>query len=345
MADAKTAAEPFASRWKRRVRTIPTMLAVTIFAVAASPLILLAAGAVDIAKGRLRMPTVRVALFLLQYAINDTIEIALAPVYWMMAGFGTRLGEPSSLLRHERLQQWSIDIMVRRAERLLGLRIDINAESMQALHPGPVIVICRHVNIVDASLPTVLYQRLGFRTRGAIMAELLADPGFDLIYGRTGSVFIPRDNGAEARAMIQRLSEGIDSTTALVVFPEGRLFRPDRLDRTMTRLAVESPERALRLAPLRHVLPPRPGGALALLDAIPAADVVVIAHTGLDQFGSFTELAKAVPLGEPILVAAWRVPAAEIPSGDGERAEWLDEQWMRVDHWVAQSCDGATHVS
>jgi len=26
--------------------------------------------------------------------------------------------------------------------------------------PGPVIVICRHVSIVDASLPTLLYQQL-----------------------------------------------------------------------------------------------------------------------------------------------------------------------------------------
>ena len=345
MADPKTDAEPFASRWKRRVRTIPTMLAVTVFGVAASPLILVAAAVVDIARRRFRLPTVRVALFLLQYAINDTIEIALAPVYWMLAGFGTRLDKPRSCRRHERLQQWSVDIMVRRAERLLGLRIDIDVESMQALHPGPVIVFCRHVNIVDASLPTVLYQRLGFRTRGAIMGELLADPGFDLIYGRTGSVFIPRDNGADARAMIQRLSERIDSTTAVVIFPEGRLFRPDRLERTMSRLAVQSPERALFLAPLRHVLPPRPGGALALLDAIPAADVVVIAHTGLDRFGSFTELAKAVPLGDPIRIVAWRVPAADIPSGDSERTEWLDEQWLRVDHWVAQSCDGANHVS
>ena len=345
MAHGKTAAEPFASRWKRRVRTIPTMLAVTAFGLAASPLILVSAAAVDIAKRRFRMPSVRVALFLLQYAINDSIEIVLAPVYWMLAGFGTRLDQPGSRRRHERLQQWSVDIMVRRAERLLGLRIDIDEESMQALHPGPVIVFCRHVSIVDASLPTVLYQRLGFRTRGAIMAELLADPGFDLIYGRTGSVFIPRDEGSAARAMIRRLSEGIGTTTAVVIFPEGRLFHPDRLNRTLSRLAVQSPERAVRLAPLRHVLPPRPGGALALLDAIPAADVVVIAHTGLDRFGSFTELAKAVPLGDPIRVVAWRVPAAEIPSGDRERTRWLDEQWLRVDHWVDGLCDTPTHVS
>ena len=333
-------AEPFGSRWKRRVRTIPAMLAITAAGVVASPLILAVAAVVDIVKRRFRMPTVRVALFVLQYALNDSIEIVLAPVYWVRAGFGMTLDRPPSLRRHERLQQWSLDVMVRRAERLLGLRIEIDPESMRALCPGPVIVFCRHVNIVDASLPSVLYQRLGYRSRGAIMAELLADPGFDLLYGRTGSVFIPRDNGSEARTMLRHLSEGIDSKTAVVVFPEGRLFRPGRLQRSMTRLAQENPVRAARLAPLGHVLPPRPGGVLALLDAIPTADVVVIAHSGLDGFGSFAELAKAVPLGEPIRVTAWRVPTAEIPDGDTERIQWLDEQWLRVDHWVAQSGDG-----
>ena len=87
---------------------------------------------------------------------------------------------------------WSIDVLARRAERLLGLRIDLDADGADALEPGPVIVLCRHVNIVDASLPTLLYQRFGYHTRGVIMAELLADPGFDLIYTRTGSVFIPQ---------------------------------------------------------------------------------------------------------------------------------------------------------
>ena len=345
MATGKLTAEPFASRWKRRVRTIPMMLAITVAGVVASPLVVVSAAAVDIVKGRFRMPTVRVALFLLQYAINDSVEIILAPVYWMLAGLGTRLDQPASLRRHERLQQWSIDVMARRAERLLGLRIDIDAESMQALCPGPVIVFCRHVNVVDASLPTVLYQRLGYRTRCAIMAELLADPGFDLIYGRTGSVFIPRDHGLEARVMLQRPSEGADSRTAAVIFPEGRLFRPDRLERTMSRLAEQSPERALSLASLRHVLPPRPGGALALLDAMPGADVVVIAHAGLDRFASFAELAKAVPLADQIRVIAWRLPASEIPNGDQERTRWLDEQWLGVDDWVAQSRDGVTPQS
>ncbi|MEP7113338.1 MAG: 1-acyl-sn-glycerol-3-phosphate acyltransferase [Ilumatobacteraceae bacterium] len=311
------------------------MLGVTIVGVIGSPAIVAAVAVVDLAKGRFRLPSVRVTLFLLQYAINDSIEILLAPVYWILAGFGARLDHRKSIARHERLQRWSIDVLARRAERLLGLRLHIDPASVAALTPGPVIVLCLHVNIVDASLPTLLYQRLEYRTLGVIMAELLADPGFDLIYGRTGSVFIPRDDRTEARTRVRRLVRAVDSTTAVVIFPEGRLFRPDRLERSLARLALENPERAARLASLGRVLPPRPGGVLTLLDALPV-DVVVIAHSGLDQFASFTELAKAVPLREPIRVTAWRVPADQIPADDGERIAWLDRQWVLVDDWVAR---------
>jgi Acyltransferase len=250
-----TVAEPFASRWKRRARTIPIMLSITVLGVFASPAIVAVAVAVDVAHRRFRLPTARVALFLLQYAINDSIEIVLAPVYWMLAGFGTKLGQPKSVHRHERLQQWSIDVLARRAEHLLGLRLDIDPASIPALTPGPVIVLCRHVNIVDSSLPALIYQRLGYRTRSVIMADLLADPGFDLFYNRTGSVFIPRDNGPEARAIVRALGERVDTTTAFVIFPEGRLFRPDRLERAVSRLALDNPGRFARLASLRHVLP------------------------------------------------------------------------------------------
>ncbi|MDH3682776.1 MAG: 1-acyl-sn-glycerol-3-phosphate acyltransferase [Acidimicrobiia bacterium] len=311
------------------------MLGATVVGVLASPIILAVAAVVDLVLGRFRLPTVRVTLFLLQYGINDSIEIVLAPVYWLLAGFGTRLDRPRSIRRHERLQQWSIGVLARRADRLLGLRLEIDPASMDALTTGPVIVLCRHVNVVDASLPTLLYQRLGLRTRGVIMAELLADPGFDLIYGRTGSRFIPRDNAPEARVMLSGIGRGVDDGTAVVIFPEGRLFRPDRLERTMTRMAETNSERAQRLTTLRHVLPARPAGVLALLDNVPGADAVVIAHAGLDRFASFRDLARAVPLRKPIRVVAWRVPAATVPVDDLERIEWLDDQWLRVDEWVA----------
>jgi 1-acyl-sn-glycerol-3-phosphate acyltransferase len=312
------------------------MLGATLAGIVLLPFLLACAAALDVFHSRFRFPSVRVLLFVLQYAINDTVEIVLAGPYWLLAGFGRRLDGAASIRRHQRLQAWSIGVLARRAERLLGLRIELDVAGAAALLPAPAIVLCRHVNLVDASLPTLLYQQRGVASRGVIMAELLADPGFDLIYGRTGSVFVPRDNGPEARALVGGLAGALDDSTVAVIFPEGRLFRPDALQRAVARLAGTNPERAVRLDGLRHVMPPRPGGVLALLDALPGTDVVVLAHTGLDRFASFAELARAVPLRDPVAVTAWRIAAENVPADPLDRITWLDDQWLRVDAWCVE---------
>lgn len=309
------------------------MLGATAAAIVLLPLLVPVAAVADLARGRRRLPTVRMLLFLVQYGVNDSVEILLAGPYWLLAGLGRRLGSPTSIERHQRLQAWSISVLARRAERLLGVRVELDPASAHALVPAPAIVLCRHVSVLDASLPSWLYLQRGVASRGVIMAELLADPGFDLIYGRTGSIFIPREDGDEARRMVRDLAGALDASTVAVIFPEGRLFRPDALTRAQARLAASAPERAARLDGLTHVLPPRPGGVLALLDALPGTDVVVIAHTGLDDAAAFADLARAVPLRDPITVTAWRISAAEVPPGAADRIAWLDTQWRRVDEW------------
>jgi 1-acyl-sn-glycerol-3-phosphate acyltransferase len=203
-----------------------------------------------------------------------------------------------------------------------------------ALEPGRLIVCCRHVNLLDSSLPSVPFCDPDVHVRGVIMAEMLADPGFDLLYGRLGSVFIPRDNAPEAHRALARLGGGLDENSVAVILPEGRLFRPEVLDRSRQRLAARDPLRAAGLAGLRHVLPPRPGGFNSLLDAAPTADVVVVAHAGLDGYPRFADLARNVPLRHPIKVAAWRTSRADLPADPAERTEWLDTQWRRMDDWI-----------
>ncbi|MEZ5227737.1 MAG: 1-acyl-sn-glycerol-3-phosphate acyltransferase [Acidimicrobiales bacterium] len=242
--------DTFRSRWARRARTIPTMLGATALGLLLSPLLLPVAIIIDLLPRRRRLPTARTLLFLLQYGLNDSVEILLAPVYWVRAGFGTRLDDAASIERHERLQRWSIDLLARRAEQLLGLRLELEPGAIEALTPAPAILLCRHVSVVDASLPALLYQRLGIATRGVMMAELLADPGFDLIYTRTGSVFIDRDDRPAAVAAVRQLGAAAFEGRPTVIFPEGRLFRPGRLGRALAQLQEGHPDRAERLATL-----------------------------------------------------------------------------------------------
>ena len=202
----------------------------------------------DTLSGRLRLPRLRLFGIALQYLFNDTVEILLSPLLWVAAGFGTRLDSPASVRRHARLQRWSIEILARRTEQLLGLRIEVVGDAV--LDPAPVIVLSRHASLLDASLPALLYSGLPqYSVRGVIMSEMLSDPGFDLLYGRLGSVFINRDRGVQARTAIRALGEGLDDTSVGVICPEGRLFDPAALERALARLTESDPDRA---AGLRH---------------------------------------------------------------------------------------------
>jgi 1-acyl-sn-glycerol-3-phosphate acyltransferase len=242
------------------------------------------------------------------------------------------------------MQRWSIELLARRAEQLLGLRIEIDGEA--ALRPAPAIVLSRHVSLADASLPVLLYgPEIGYDARGVIMSEMLSDPGFDLLYGRLGSVFINRDGGEQAQDAIRRLGEGLDERSVAAIYPEGRLFRPDALERALCQLGESDPVRAERLRSLEHVLPPRPGGVLSLLDGAPDADVVIVAHAGFEAVPSIAELSRRAPLDQAIKVAVWRVPRALIPDDPERCVKWLDDEWLRLDRWVDAQIRGTCFTS
>jgi len=332
VAGVMTTNEPRATTWKRRAVTIPSVLAMTVVAALGFPLLAPLAIFADLVRMRLRLPTIRVYLFVLQYLLNDSVEIVAAPLLWMAAGFGTRLRSPRSIERHDRLASWSVQLLRHRAEQLLGLKVEMSADTRAAAFgPGPVIVLSRHISLFDASLPGILYQDEDFKVTGVIMAELLADPGFDLIYGRTGSVFIARDDGLKAVQSIRAMTRNSDERSAAVIFPEGRLFRPAVRDRLLVRLAEKDPERAAHLSGLTSLLPPRPGGVLAMLDAMPHADVVLLNHTGLDSLGRMADLLHRAPLTQPIVIDAERIPRCTIPTDPASQTRWLDQLWLDLD--------------
>ncbi len=313
------------------------MLALTVAAIASAPVLAPTCAVVDVLRRRRRLPTLRTYLFFLQYLINDSVEILAAGPLWLLAGFGKGLDRPSSQRRHQGLQAWSIRILARRAQQFLGIRIQLNEFADSALGSGPAIVICRHVSLLDAALPALLYLRHDIHTSGVVMAELLADPGFDLLYQRAGSVFIPRDSAPEAVEVVNRLATNLPTGNVAVIFPEGRLFRRELLERSLTRMSERDPVRHDRMSQLKHLLPPRAGGFRTLLDALPDADVVVINHAGLDRYPAFADVARHAPLDKPIQVSVHRVPRAEIPVDAAARTEWLDTQWLAMDQWVDQT--------
>ncbi len=318
---------------KRRLATVPAMLVSTLLAFITAPVVLPILAGADLLRLRRKLPMVRLYLFVLQYLFNDSTEVLLAPWLWVRAGFGTTLDGAPSRRRHMSLQRWSGDILIRRAESLLGLRVEI--ERAELLDDRNAIVVSRHVNTLDCSLVgAVCLSDRQVQLRAVAMAELLSDPGFDLVYGRLGSVFADRHGGQSERDAIRELGERMDSDSVSVIFPEGRLFRSDRLAKYLARLEDSDPVRAAKLIELRNVLPPHPGGSLSLLGGAPRADVVVLGHVGFEGLPSLAELSKSAPVDHPIRVRLWRFDRATIPMDSSRQVEWLDQRWLELDDWV-----------
>jgi 1-acyl-sn-glycerol-3-phosphate acyltransferase len=331
-----TSDETRADRIARRRRTVPTMLGMAVGAWLALPLAVPAAVAVDLWHRRWRVPTLRLYGVALQYLGNELVEIVLAPVLWVAAGLGTRLDTAASIERHARIQRWSLRTFTRRAEQLLGIRYRV--EGAEDLLPAPAIVLSRHVNLFDATLPAWLYQADADRpVLGVVMRDLLSDPGFDLIYQRIGWVFVVRDQSPVARAAIRAMASRLGDDGVGVIFPEGRLHRPELVEPLLARLSTTDPERAERLGGLRHVLPPRPGGVLAMLEGAPTADVVVVTHRGFEAVASLARLRELAPLRRPIEVRVRRIARSQVPADRDGQVRWLDELWLQLDRELGSS--------
>ena len=67
------------------------------------------------------------------------------------------------------------------------------------------------------------------------------------------------------------------------------------------------------------------------------ADVVLVAHTGLDHLLTVADLWRELPMDKQIIMRWWQVPRAEIPADRDERIDWLYGWWERIDDWVQQN--------
>ena len=120
-----------------------------------------------------------------------------------------------------------------------------------------------------------------------------------------------------------------------MIFPEGGNFTAARRDRAIARLRKLGLERmAVRAEEMVHVLAPRPGGVLAALEAAPEADVLMVAHTGLDHLLTVGDLWRELPMDKQITMRWWRVAREEIPADRDQRIEWLFSWWERIDDWI-----------
>jgi 1-acyl-sn-glycerol-3-phosphate acyltransferase len=245
-------------------------------------------------------------------------------------------------------------------------------EELAARLTRPVVVLSRHAGPGDSFLLVhhllSLYRR---KPRIVMKAALQFDPSLDVVINRLPHAFVrPRKPAPAPRAgadaavaaagaataapgaatavadvespsegavsqEIRRLAGSLGPTGALVIFPEGGNFTPGRWRRGIDQLEESNRhEHARRARAMPNLLPPRSGGAFAAIDAAPDADVIFVAHTGLDDLITVGDVWRALPMEQMIKARWWRVPAAEVPRERAEVVAWLYDWWQRIDEWI-----------
>jgi len=238
---------------------------------------------------------------------------------------------------HFRLEAWWGTMLFRAVEMFFGVRLEVEDEAR--IGSGPYLLLVRHASIGDTLLASALVsRRYGIRLRYVLKRELLWDPSLDLVGHRIPNVFVARGSDDSEREVrrIRELGHGLGLGDGVLIYPEGTRYSEAKRERVLERFRENGDAEMLEYArSLSNVLPPRPAGTLALLDAAPDVDVVMCAHTGFEGAASLKEIWNGALLDRLIRVRFRRIPRREIPAGHEERIHWLREQWKLVGDWVA----------
>jgi 1-acyl-sn-glycerol-3-phosphate acyltransferase len=316
---------------------MPLVLLVAVAAVVVALPVLVVTALIDLLL-RKPFPTTRLAAVGLSHLIFEAMGVLCLFGLWLVSLPGGGIRSPAAQERHHRFVRWWLAEVIRTTGSLVGIVVEI--EDRRPPQAGPVLVFSRHAGPWDSFLLAhSLVHDYRRRPRLVMKAAMQWSPVIDIVGNRLPNRFIrPRGVGAAAFIpQIEELAKGLGDHDALVIFPEGGNFSVRR------RLAAI--ERLVREGHLQHVddarhltnlIAPRPGGVMAAMRGAPDADVVFVAHTGLEPLTSLAELWRRVPLHDPLLGRYWRMPATDVPAGEQERVDWLFAWWERIDTWIAE---------
>jgi len=330
-------AESFRARWARRAVTIPAYLALGALGIGLLPLTSLVALAIDGGRRTGRLVTVRCVLGITLYLACEAFGIVASFVLWILKICSRRADLDRWLTWNLMLQRAWARALFGGATRLFGMRVEV--AGAEAVRRGPLFLFARHASTLDTLLPAVFVSQPHTLRLGHVMKrELLWDPCLDIVGQRTRNAFVRRGSGAHEKeiGLLRGLAAALGERDGVLLFPEGTRFTPAKRERALTHLADTGQlDRLARARRLRRVLPPRRGGALALLETRPDVDVAFLAHVGFEGTASLNDIWNGRLIGRTIHLQFWRVPGTEIPRTTDARLAWLDREWERVDAWVA----------
>lgn len=314
-----------AEKLRRRLLSIPGLLAVCVAVTVLVPVWLPIAVVADAIRLRVRLPLVRLLSFAVCWSWIEIAGVVRSAWLWC-----TR--RAMSEAANYRLMAWWSGALMGALRITIG--IDPRVEGVEAIQAGDAIVLCRHASLADSLLSGWVFSAVaGVGPRYVLKRELLFDPCLDIVGQRVPNHFLDRgaaDSSGELEAL-RRLGATVGPGSVGVIFAEGTRANDNKRRRALDKIAERDPQRASRMAGLRRLLPPRPAGSRAILEGAPTADVVLAWHTGFDGLDTFSgmleRLSKPLP---PVRFVVRRVARGDVPAGD-EFARWLDDRWIEMD--------------
>lgn len=324
--------------WVRRPLGLAVVAGLA-FLVTLLPLLVLVAVALSaVVPGRWR--PLRLLGFALVYLGLEIVGLLAALVLWLASGLGWKVRSPAFVRAHYVVLRWLLVAVVASARVLFHLRVVEDEVGWSPLDDGvpgstnAMLVLSRHAGPGDSLLMVrTLMSRDHARRPRIVLKDLLQlDPLLDVYLNRVPTAFLSTGEGPQE---VGELAEGLGPDDALLIFPEGGNFSEGRrlwaIDRLRHKGMLEQADAAERM---RHVLPPRPGGVAAALAAAPHADVVLVAHTGLEHLSTLADLWDGLPMDSTVRMRWWFVPAAEVPRDPADLERWLYDRWAEVDRWI-----------
>jgi 1-acyl-sn-glycerol-3-phosphate acyltransferase len=333
MMDDRIPVRSFVEVWVRRSLTISGCVLIWLILLILFPLLLICGTIIDLARGG-RWIITRCLIFFLIYFSCEVYGVMASLVIWLASGVWFGANRERFLDWNFALQRWWANALCRSAQRIFGIRIEV--EGADELRDGPVIVFLRHASVADTLLPAVFIANPnGLKLRYVLKHQLLLDPCLDIVGNRLPNSFVRRNSGDSYRVL--ELLKDLGPRDGVIVYPEGTRFTDAKREAIIAQLErkgeIDLREKAQRL---KNVLPPRLGGPLLLLDRNAGADVVFCAHFGFDGVVDLRDFLKGSLVGQVVKVRFWRVRFESIPTSRDGRTDWLFENWMQVDKWVGR---------
>jgi 1-acyl-sn-glycerol-3-phosphate acyltransferase len=322
----------------RRLVLAPALIVLTVLAVTTLPVLLVVAAALSpVLPGRWRL--LRLLWMALLHLVLESVALVVMFVLWVVSGFGWRLRSPRFQRAHYELVRWYLKVLYLECRRVLHVRVAVDGPPPTSYDGRPLLILSRHAGPGDSFL--VVHALLNWYAREpriVLKDTLQWDPAIDVVLNRLPNRFIrpePGRDGDLVERQVGDLSRNLDENDAFVIFPEGGNFTEHRRRRAIERLRrkghIDEAEKAERL---RHVMAPKPGGVLAALTSARDADVVFVAHTGVEHMTTVLDVWRELPMDREIEMRWWIVPAADVPADREARIDWLYAWWARIDDWI-----------